>query len=164
MPKDSCNQTFCAEQTEKTHMPYFPVAFPDSGKFSFMFADVNNDNKLDGLVTFNPKCCNCSGSDFVSQSRVILLSNKETYDVNDTFFNDIKPEFTDREYYLDEILGINEHGFFGTMEVQTSEVDPKDVRSPMHTHRMPIEITFPARKLIFLDLNRGFEDILDSIK
>ena len=87
-------------------------AFPDSSKIKFMFADINDDKKLDGLVTFGRQCCACTVPVGMPQSQILILSNENGYAITDSFFVDIYKNMKGNIY----IDSISTDKFFGTLD------------------------------------------------
>jgi hypothetical protein len=54
------------------------------------FSDINNDHKVDGLITFNPEQCDGGNGLMNIQIRVLILSNGTKYSTNDTYIDNIE--------------------------------------------------------------------------
>ncbi|MBI3500967.1 MAG: hypothetical protein HY063_04155 [Bacteroidetes bacterium] len=109
VPKDSCNPSYVVRHLAKGK-PIVDMALPENKKIKFLFADINNDNELDGLVTFRRRCCSCTVPVAMPQSQVLILSGENGYTVNDTFF----VEFYQNKKYSIYIDSIARGKFLGT--------------------------------------------------
>jgi hypothetical protein len=54
------------------------------------FTDINDDGKLDGLVTFLPDHCDGGNALMNTQIRVLILSNAANYIADDQFLDNIQ--------------------------------------------------------------------------
>jgi hypothetical protein len=88
LPADSCDPDLFYKYSMPANLDSryeLGYGFPkDSSEYKFSFADLNGDNKLDGLVCFTPYQCNGGNASMWSQWQVFLISNKENYIVTDT--------------------------------------------------------------------------------
>ena len=86
-PVDSCNPSYFANHIKNEKLGE-GLGLPDTNKFHYLFADINNDKQVDALVTFHPVCCTCSDTTgkIVPQVQVIIISSQNGYTLNDTFF------------------------------------------------------------------------------
>ena len=114
---DSCNSGWFKDHHYliwSAEMRGFPQ---DSNKYNFSFADLNNDNKTDGLITFTPTQCD-GGTDFSRvQIQLFFISYKDKYLINDTLeFNDFaSTEFDSLGFYNLDSIALNK--VFGTFYV-----------------------------------------------
>ncbi len=111
-PADSCNSSYFSSHPKNEKLSE-GLGLPDTNKFHYLFADINNDKQLDALVTFHPVCCTCSDTTgkVVPQVQVIIVSNQNGYAANDTFFYHL---FADSMNINIDIDSAASNQFYGT--------------------------------------------------
>jgi hypothetical protein len=57
------------------------------------FTNINNDNKLDALITFNPTQCDGGNALMNAQIRVLIMSNAAGYVTDDSYIDKIESQF-----------------------------------------------------------------------
>lgn len=65
---------------------------PDIGipkDISIFYTDINGDNKLDALLSFNPRQCDGGNAMMNAQENLLILSKAGNYTVDDTYFDTI---------------------------------------------------------------------------
>jgi hypothetical protein len=107
------------------------------------FTDINNDNIIDGLVTFNPNQCDGGNALMNAQIRVLLLSNGTSYIIDDTYIDGIENRF--KKGWL-SIESATDGTFYGTY----FEYKDTDGRCCPGIRR-PFTIDYKTKKLIFSD-------------
>ncbi len=137
---DSCNVAFFKKYKSESHVDH-AVEIPDSSKISFSFSDVNKDGVLDGLVTFNPVFCDCTEGNSWTQYQFLVLSIKNSFAVNDTFFTSIGN--TLKGFY--QLTGIENEKFTGIYY----EFHEGEAHCCPAVER-PIAISYQTRELEFL--------------
>jgi hypothetical protein len=137
---DSCNVEYFKKYKNTSRVDH-AVGIPDSSKIRFSFSDVNKDGVLDGLVTFNPVFCDCRERNGWTQYQFLVLSLKNSFAVNDTFFSSIGN--TLKGFY--QLSGIENEKFTGIYyEFHEGEVQC------CPTIERPIAISYKTRELEFL--------------
>lgn len=76
---DSCNWDWSADHKNSN----IDWGFPDSTRITFSFADLNNDEKLDGMATFTPDQCDGGNASMWTQIQVFFISGRIKYLVTD---------------------------------------------------------------------------------
>jgi hypothetical protein len=56
---------------------------------SIFYTDINADNKLDALISFNPQQCDGGNAMMNAQENLLILSKAGAYIVDDTYFDKI---------------------------------------------------------------------------
>ena len=107
------------------------------------FTDINNDGKLDAIVTFHLDQCDGGNALMNAQIRVLILSNGITYVTDDTFIDKIESRF--KKGWLN-IESATEGTFFG-MYYEYKDTDGRCCPSV----RRPIQIDYKTRKLTLTD-------------
>ena len=103
LDKHKCNPDYV-----KTKEPRLFFGFPDS--INFKLADVNNDKVTDGLVTFIPDQCDGGNGYIWIQSKILILSEGDTFVTVDNFFDPLQVH-SEGVYLLDSV---SKNLFFGT--------------------------------------------------
>lgn len=75
------------------------------------YTDINNDNKIDGVITFNPVQCDGGNALMHSQECILILSKGSKYIVDDKWFNSIDNPNDDGILHID---GAKYGKIFGT--------------------------------------------------
>ena len=86
------------------------MGFPaDSTDYSFSFADLNQDGKLDGIGLFFPEQCDGGDGARWSQSDVLLLSSPQGYQIIDSLRLDhfAMTDFDTNGFYNVDSIGLN---------------------------------------------------------
>ena len=118
--KDSCNPLSYANNLRNGKLDR-SIGLPDSSQIDYFFADVNNDKQLDGLITFNPICCACTDTNIImTQSHILVISDKNNYVVNDTFFRHIISDTLPVDYAF-EIDSMSSNRFFGALMISNKQ-------------------------------------------
>ena len=109
----------------------------------FSFTDINADNKLDAVVTFNPNQCDGGNALMNAQVRLLILSNGISYITDDTYVNKIESRFTEGWFNIEKAS----YGtVFGTY-YQYKETDGRCCPSI----RRPFTIDYKTKELKFTD-------------
>jgi len=144
---DSCNQEwFIDHKFDGTIDQEWGI--PDSSEIKFSFADLNNDGKLDGLVTFTPDQCDGGNASMWTQLQLFLLSDKEDYKIIDTIQVD---KFSSTEfdslgfYWLDSIAANKIFGTYIEFKGNDGHCCP--------SINKPVTFDFVKRKLTFIGEN-----------
>ena len=75
------------------------------------FTNINDDNKLDAIITFNPTQCDGGNALMNAQIRVLILSNAGGYTTDDSYIDKIESQFKKGWVIIDGAL----YGsFYGT--------------------------------------------------
>lgn len=107
------------------------------------FTDINNDNKLDAIVTFSPDQCDGGNALMNAQIRVLILSNNAGYIIDDTYIDKIETRFKKGWFNIEKAS----YGtFFGTY-YEYKETDGRCCSSI----RRPFTIDYKTKKLEFTD-------------
>jgi len=116
----------------------------DSEEYTFSFADLNNDNRLDGLVVFKPDQCDGGIIAQWIQWQVFLLSAKDHYTITDTIQVDkfASTDFDSLGFYWLDSIKTNE--IFGTYN------EFKKDYGNSWPHRRLVTFDFANRKLTFI--------------
>jgi len=122
------------------------LGFPDTNKFHYLFADINNDKQLDALVTFHPVCCTCSDTTgkVVPQAQVIIISNQNGYAANDTFFYHLFADSMNVNIDVDSVASNQFYGTFFKIGKQDTSVEQ---------YQKSISIAFDSREMKFIKRN-----------
>ena len=107
------------------------------------FTDINNDGKLDAIVTFHPDQCDGGNALMNAQTRVLILSNGTTYVTDDTFIDKIESRYKKGWLNIDNAT---EGTFFGTY-YEYKDTDGRCCPSV----RRPIQIDYKTKKMTFSD-------------
>lgn len=75
--KDSCAMAWFHEHGYDSEEEDVAIGFPEIGSCRFYYADLNQDGKLDQLVTFNPVQCDGGNGLMWTQVAVLSLSHSE---------------------------------------------------------------------------------------
>jgi hypothetical protein len=147
LPTDSCNPNwFTNHQTNESLNSKNDLIFgfpKDSTEYKFSFADLNNDNKLDGLVVFTPNQCDGGNASSWIQWQVFLLSGTDHFEIMDTLkvSNFSSTEFDSKGFYWLDRIGKNR--IYGTYIEFT-----KDDGYCCPSINRPVTFDFIERKLI----------------
>jgi len=57
------------------------------------FTDINNDKKLDALITFHPNQCDGGNALMNAQTQILILSKDSSYFIDDTYISKIERQF-----------------------------------------------------------------------
>jgi len=79
---DSCNPDWII--LHPTDTSGIVWSFPDNTSFKFSYADINNDGKIDQLVTFTPEQCDGGNGSMWTQIEVLTISNHNQYTTTST--------------------------------------------------------------------------------
>jgi len=107
------------------------------------FTDINNDGKLDAIVTFHPDQCDGGNALMNAQTRVLILSNGITYVIDDTFIDKIESRYKKGWLNIENATGGT---FFGAYY----EYKDTDGRCCPSVQR-PIQIDYKTKKVTFSD-------------
>ncbi len=105
------------------------------------FTDINNDNKLDAIVMFNPSQCDGGNALMNAQIRILILSNGMTYIADDTYIDKIESRFKKGWF---SIKKASYGTFFGTY-YEYKETDGRCCPSI----RRPFIIDYKTKKMEF---------------
>ncbi|HEY4799191.1 MAG TPA: hypothetical protein VII99_08970 [Bacteroidia bacterium] len=141
-PKDSCTSSYFSKHKKNTKLGE-GLGLPDTNKFHFMFADLNDDKQLDALVTFHPVCCTCNDTTgkVVPQAQVIILSSKNGYTSDNTFFDHL---FADSLSINIDIDSVSANKFYGTY----FKIGKQD--TSVEQYQKSISIAFDTKKIKFI--------------
>ncbi len=101
----NCNYDFVTSHEEYSLV----LGFPDEMEFDY--ADLNEDQKVDALVTFIPEQCDGGNLTAWMQYQILVLSNDSGYHVLDDFFEKVKIDTESGFYHLDSL---DHQTFYGT--------------------------------------------------
>ena len=110
---------------------------------NIFFTDINHDNKLDALFTFNPDQCDGGNALMNAQIRVLILSNGSTYITDDNFIDKIESKL--KKGWLN-IERVNDRTFYGTY-YEYKDTDGRCCPSV----RRPVQIDYKTKILTFLN-------------
>jgi hypothetical protein len=117
------------------------MGIPDD--IDIFFTDINNDDKLDALVTFRPTQCDGGNALMNAQIRVLVLSSGTSYVTDDKLVDKIESHL--KKGWLN-IESASSGTFLGTYY----EYKDSDGRCCPSIKR-PIEIDYKTKKLTFSD-------------
>lgn len=117
LPEEKCNPEVAINDTLFSNEIHKIWGFPDEIKFSY--GHLNNDNKLDALITFNPLQCDGGNMSMWIQIQLIALSEGKKYRIEKNYFDTIGDKL-DGFYHLEKI---RKKGFVGKY-YEFSETDP----------------------------------------
>jgi hypothetical protein len=107
------------------------------------FTDINNDNKLDAIVTFNPYQCDGGNALMNAQIRVLILSNNVGYITDATYIDKIETRLKKGWFHIERAS----YGtLFGTY-YEYKEIDG----SCCPSIRRPFTIDYKTKKLEFVE-------------
>lgn len=107
------------------------------------FADINGDQRIDAIVTFNPFLCDGGNALMNAQIRVLILSKGTSYYTDDTYIDKIEKQYKDGWLNIERA---SEGTFFGTYY----EYKEDDGRCcPSIKKRFTID--YKTKKLVFTD-------------
>jgi hypothetical protein len=143
--KDSCNTAWISQHTGVTPGYGFPT---DSSAFKYSYADINNDKKLDALVTFSPISCDEGVSGKWTQRQIFVLSGADRYNLVDSV--DVSKfagtDFDERGFYFLDSIAPNK--VYGTY----LEFSGYDAACCPGTHK-PVTFDYAAKKLVHIGAN-----------
>jgi len=141
-PADSCNSSYFANHLKNEKLQE-GLGLPDTSKFHYLFADINNDKQLDALVTFHPVCCTCNDTTgkVVPQAQVIIISNQNGYAANDTFFYHF---FADSMNVNIDVDSVASNQFYGTY----FKIGKQD--TSVEQYQKSISIAYDTREMKFI--------------
>lgn len=140
--KDSCNGDYFVTKDSLGLESIDGIAVPDdSSDIFYHYADLNNDNKKDALITFTPYQCDGGNAIMWVQYQLLALSQGDKYLVTDNYFENFKtdPGF----FHLDSVAT---KAVFGTY----FEFKEHDGRCCPSIKR-PIKIDLEKNEFIFTD-------------
>ena len=107
------------------------------------FGDINGDSKSDALITFRPVQCDGGNALMNAQKRVLILSDRDFYSVDENYFDSIEDSLKKGWLYIERVAdGI----FYG----KYFEYKDDDGRCCPGIRR-PIEISFQTKKLSYTE-------------
>jgi hypothetical protein len=105
------------------------------------FTNINDDNKLDAIITFNPVQCDGGNALMNAQIRVLILSNSADYAADDSYIDKIESQLKKGWIIIDGAL----YGsFYGTYY----EYKDSDGRC-CPSIKKPFSIDYKTKKLTF---------------
>jgi hypothetical protein len=142
-PADSCNASYFTTHRKNEKLNE-GLGLPDTNKFHYLFADINNDKQLDALVTFHPVCCTCSDTTgkVVPQVQVIIMSNPSGYFANDTFFYHLFADSMNINLDMDSAASNQFYGTYFKIGKQDTSVDQ---------YQKSISIAYDTREIKFIN-------------
>jgi hypothetical protein len=117
------------------------MGIPDDLDISY--TDINGDSKLDAIIVFNPVQCDGGNALMNVQIRVLVLSGKAFYTVDDVYFKKIESRLDKGWLIIDKAV---EGSFYGTY-FEYRESDGRCCPSI----RRPVLIEYKTQKLEFLN-------------
>jgi len=87
LSKENCNEVFVSKDSLRSVERPRLTGFPDDIEFSYGY--LNNDDKIDALVTFLPVSCEGARALRWVQIRLLIISSDNGYKLDSTFFNTI---------------------------------------------------------------------------
>ena len=108
------------------------------------FTDINDDQKLDAIVTFHPDQCDGGNALMNAQIRVLILSSGTTYITDDTYIDKVESHLKKKGWL--SIESANNGTFFGTY-YEYKDADGRCCPSI----RRSFNIDFKTKKLTFTD-------------
>ncbi len=145
---DSCNPSYFKSHPKNTKLDE-GLGLPDSAKFHFLFADINNDQHLDALVTFHPVCCTCSDTTgkVIPQIQVLIVSGeKGGYTATNSFFNNLFADSLNINIDIDSVSTNNFYGTYFKIGKQDTSVDQ---------YQKSISIAYDTKEMKFIKRNTG---------
>jgi hypothetical protein len=141
-PSDSCNPSYFTNHNKNEKLQE-GLGLPDSTKFRCLFVDINNDNQMDALITFHPICCTCSDTTgkVVPQAQVIVISNGNKYEANDTFFYHLFSDSSDIHIDVDSAASNYFYGTYFKIGKQDTSVDQ---------YQKSISIAYDTKEIKFI--------------
>ncbi|MBI4947089.1 MAG: hypothetical protein HY840_11890 [Bacteroidetes bacterium] len=142
-PADSCNAFYFTHHPKNEKLAE-GLGLPDTNKFHYLFADINNDKQLDALVTFHPACCTCSDTTgkVVPQVQVVIVSNENGYAANDTFFYHLFADSMNVNIDVDSSASNLFYGTYFKIGKQDTSVDQ---------YQKSISIAYDTREMKFIE-------------
>jgi len=105
------------------------------------FTNINDDSKLDAVITFNPVQCDGGNALMNAQIRVLVLSNAAGYATDDSYIDKIESQFK-KGWII--INGASYGSFYGTYY----EYKDSDGRC-CPSIKKPFSIDYKTKKLTF---------------
>lgn len=142
-PKDSCTSSYFSNHAKNTKLGE-GLGLPDTTKFHFLFADLNNDKQPDALVTFHPLCCTCNDTTgkVVPQEQVIILSSGDGYTSDDTFFDHLFPDSLNINIDIDSVTTNQFYGTYFKIGKQDTSVEQ---------YQKSISIAYNTKEMKFIN-------------
>lgn len=140
---DSCNSAYFTTHKFEGGLEKMWGLPADSNDYHFSFADINNDRKLDLMVTFNPCQCDGGNASMWTQLEVLVVSDPENYHVEsligDGLMNSTGID-TNGFYWFDSI-GVN-------MIYATYYQFKKEDNHCCPSIQLPVKLSYPDKKLM----------------
>jgi len=106
-----------------------------------MFTDINNDSKLDALITFNPTQCDGGNALMNAQSRVLILSSQTGYIADDTFIDKIESRYKKGWLHVESVVQGTIYGLYLEYKADDGRCCPSVKRT--------FSISYSDKKLTF---------------
>jgi len=107
---DSCNTHYFIMKDSLGLESIDGLSVPDdSSEINFHYADLNDDDKKDALITFTPYQCDGGNATMWVQYQLLVLSNGDNYSVIDDYFEKFN---TDPGFFL--LDSVSTKTVFGT--------------------------------------------------
>lgn len=144
-----CNQEWMLKQYDRPDFEILNIptmGFPlEKESFGFSFSDINQDGRLDGMVTFDPVECDGGKALMWYSVHVLIISENEKYKITDTV------DFSNFGNTAFDSSGIYQIGKISGQKVYGTYIEflPDDLPGWPSIFREVI-FDFPSRKLIHL--------------
>jgi len=107
------------------------------------FTDINLDNKIDGLVTFRPDQCDGGIAFINTQLRVLILSSKSDYFIDDSYIDKIESQLKKGWLIIEKASPGTFSGTYFSYKQHDGRFTPSIIR--------PFLIDYKTKKLTFSD-------------
>jgi hypothetical protein len=144
--EDSCNMDWFSKHDYNE--PTIPWGFPDTSEYKYSYADLNNDGKIDQLVTFIPSQCDGGNGSMWTQIEVLIISDKGKYKIisslGDGLFSSLGIDTTG--FYWYDSIGVNKiYGTFIKFMKDDEHCCPSIVK--------PVIFAYDTKKIIYIGDN-----------
>jgi len=117
----------------------------DSSYYHYSYADINDDGKIDLLVTFTPEQCDGGNASMWTQIAVLIISENETYktiaSLGDGMFSSIGADSSGFIWY--DSIGVNKiYGTFYNFLENDGHCCPSIEK--------PVIITYDTKEVVFI--------------
>jgi hypothetical protein len=122
---------------------------PDMGipkNIDISFTDINNDNKIDALITFHPDQCDGGNALMNAQIQILILSKDSSYFIDDKYISKIERQFKKGRLNI-------ERASYGAIYGTYYEYKSNDGRCCPSIHRT-FAIDYSTKKLTFDNDNK----------
>lgn len=110
-------------------------------EYKIFYDDINDDNKIDALITFQPNSCGGGNALMNVEIKVLILSNGLNYIVDEQYFNNIENTFNEGWIFINGLSGSDFYGTYYNYEEGDARCCP--------TIKRPINIDYKTSSLTF---------------